>query len=101
MTEMEWPSPPLAIRRRFSKRLAGGQTLVYAGEILQTRTSWAGWWLAQTARLIGAPLPLTRDAAARSAPAPTVHAASVVTVTEDPGSGGPNRAPPYPPPKGV
>ena len=90
MTETEWLSLPLAIRRRFSKRLAGGQTLVYAGEILQTRTSWAGWWLAQAARLIGAPLPLTREAAARSARAPTVHAASVVTVTEDPVSGGQN-----------
>ena len=33
----------------------------------------AGWWLAQAARLIGGPLPLSRDA----------HVPSVVTVTED------------------
>src|SRR5262249_59274849 len=78
MTEAEWLSLPLAIRRRFSKRLAGGQTLVYAGEILQTWTSRAGWWLAQAARLIGAPLPLTRDAAAPNRPPPPGHCASLV-----------------------
>ena len=33
----------------------------------------AGWWLAQAARLIGGPLPISRDA----------HVPSVVTVTED------------------
>jgi len=65
MTEEEWFSLPLATRRRFSKRLAGGQTIVYAGEILESWTSRAGWWLAQATRL-----------------------ASVVTVTEDMASGG-------------
>src|SRR4029450_5318330 len=60
MTEEDWASLPLAIRRRFSKRVAGGQTIVYAGEILETRMSRAGWWLAQAARLIRAPLPPTR-----------------------------------------
>jgi hypothetical protein len=39
MTEEDWASLPLAIRRRFSKRLAGGQTIVYAGEILESRMS--------------------------------------------------------------
>src|SRR6266568_630406 len=39
MTEADWASLPLAIRRRFSKRLAGGQTIVYAGEILESRMS--------------------------------------------------------------
>jgi len=86
MTEEEWFSLPLAIRRRFSKRLAGGQTIVYAGEILESWTSRAGWWLAQAARLIGGPLPLTRDT--RSARVPTKRVASVVTVTEDMASGG-------------
>src|SRR6266702_6854577 len=61
MTEKEWFSLPLAIRRRFSKRLAGRQTIVYAGELLESWTSRAGWWLAQAARIIGGPLPLTRD----------------------------------------
>jgi uncharacterized protein DUF4166 len=88
MTEEEWFSLPLAIRRRFSKRLAGRQTLVYAGEILESWTSRAGWWLAQAARLIGGPLPLTRDTQVRSARVPTKRVASVVTVTEDMASGG-------------
>jgi hypothetical protein len=78
MSEADWVSLPRAIRRRFSKRLAGGRTIVYAGEILESWTSRAGWWLAQAARLIGGPLPLTPDA----------HVPSVVTVTEDMRSGG-------------
>ena len=78
MGEAGWASLPPAVRRRFSKRLAGGQTIVYAGEVLQTWTSRLGWWLAQAVRLIGGPLPLTRDA----------HVPSVVTVTEDMTTGG-------------
>src|SRR5262249_30962207 len=111
MTEAEWLSLPLAIRRRFSKRLAGGQTLVYAGEILQTRTSWAGWGLAQAAPLIGAPLPLTRDPAARSAPAPHRPAPHAGGGSRGRGGGGgggggrgggrQDRAPPLCAPKGI
>ena len=78
MSEAEWASLPRAIRRRFSKRLAGGQTIVYAGEILESWTSRTGWWLAQAARLIGGPLPLTSNA----------RVPSVVKVTEDMASGG-------------
>ena len=88
MTEEDWASLPLAIRRRFSNRLAGGQTIVYAGETLETWMSRAGWWLAPAARLIGGPLPLTRDIQGRSTRAPIVHVASVVTVTEDIATGG-------------
>lgn len=73
LSEADWAALPLAIRRRFSKRLAGGDTMVYAGETLTNDMSRAGWLLAQAARLIGGPLPLVRDA----------HAPSVVTVTED------------------
>jgi hypothetical protein len=73
LPDEEWISLPPAIRRRFSKRLAGGKTIVYAGEVLESWMSRAGWWLAQSARLIGGPLPITRDA----------HVPSVVTVTED------------------
>jgi len=76
MTETDWASLPLAIRRRFSKRLTSGQSVVYAGEILEARMSRVGWCLAQAARLIGGPLPLTR-----SPRSPNAHAASVVTVT--------------------
>lgn len=74
----DWASLPVPVRRRFSKRLAGGRTVVYAGTVVDTRMSAIGWWLAQAARLIGGPLPTSRDA---GLPA-------VVTVTEDISSGG-------------
>jgi hypothetical protein len=73
MSEADWAALPLAIRHRFSKRLAGGNTAVYVGEVIETRMSRAGWLLAQAARLIGGPLPVSCDA----------HTPSVVTVTED------------------
>jgi hypothetical protein len=73
MSEADWAALPLPIRRRFSKRLAGGSTAVYVGEVIETQMSRAGWLLAQAARLIGGPLPISRD----------VHTPSVVTVTED------------------
>ena len=88
MTEKEWFLLPPAIRRRFSRRLAGGQTIAFAGEILESWMSRAGWWLAQAARLIGGPLPLTRDAQVRSRRSPAVRVASMVTVTEDLATGG-------------
>jgi hypothetical protein len=73
MAEEDWASLPPAIRRRFSKRLANGETTVYVGEVLETWMSRIGWWLAQVARLFGAPLPLTRN----------VHVPAVAAVTED------------------
>jgi hypothetical protein len=78
LTDDDWASLPLAVRRRFSKRLAGGRTVVYAGEVLETRMSGAGWCLAQLARLVGGPLPTAREA----------KVPSVVAVTEDMASGG-------------
>jgi hypothetical protein len=82
MPEAHWASLPPAIRRRFSKRLASGQSIVYAGEILDSWMSRAGWWLAQAARLIGGPLPLTRSAARASRAQPAcLHVPTVVTVT--------------------
>lgn len=78
LSDEDWASLPLAVRRRFSKRLAGGRTVVYAGEVLETRMSAAGWLLAQAARLIGGPLPTSRIA----------NMASIVTVTEDLATGG-------------
>jgi hypothetical protein len=76
--EADWAKLPPPIRRRFSKRLAGGNTAVYTGEVIETQMSRAGWWLAQAARLIGGPLPISRDA----------QMPSVVTVTEDVTSAG-------------
>jgi len=78
VSESEWTALPVSIRRRFSRRLAGGRTIVYAGEILETWMSAAGWLLAQAARLIGAPLPTSR----------CTHQPSVVTVTEETATGG-------------
>jgi hypothetical protein len=78
MSEQEWAALPLPVRRRFSKRLSGGKTAVYVGTVIETRMSRAGWWLAQAARLIGGPLPVSRAAGVPS----------VVTVTEDVASSG-------------
>lgn len=74
----QWSTLVPAIRRRFSARLADAQTKVYAGEITQASMTRAGWLLAQAARLIGGPLPLTRD----------IGAPAIVSVTEDAASGG-------------
>jgi hypothetical protein len=73
MRDNQWMALPPAIRRRFSKRLAAGATAVFAGEVLETWMSRAGWCLAQAARLFGGPLPTTR----------CIHVPSVVTVTEE------------------
>ena len=74
----DWMALPQAVRARFSKRLSGGSTVVYVGEVLETTLKPAGWLFAQAARLIGAPLPLFTDA----------HVPAVVTITEDVSTGG-------------
>lgn len=76
--EAGWNSLSAAVRRRFSKRLEGGATAIYAGTVTALRMSPAGWALAQAARLIGGPLPISR---ATGLP-------SIVSVTEDQASGG-------------
>jgi hypothetical protein len=78
LSDADWESLPQATRRRFSKRRAGGETTVYAGEVVEVGFSRAGWWLAQLARLIGGPLPICSD----------IGVPSIVTVTEDVASGG-------------
>ena len=78
MSEQDWAGLPTAIRRRFSHRVAGGATIVYAGTVIATRMSRAGWCLAQAVRPIGAPLPTSRDH----------NVASVVAVTEELAGGG-------------
>ncbi len=78
LSKAEWNRLPEAIRRRFTKRLGDGETAVYTGRIAEVAMSRAGFVLAQIARVIGAPLPLSRD----------TGAASVVTVTGDQRFGG-------------
>jgi Domain of unknown function (DUF4166) len=78
LSNEDWSSLPLPVRQRFSKRLANGRTIIYAGAVLETRMSGAGWCLAQLARLIGGPLPISREA----------NVPAVVIVTEDMATGG-------------
>lgn len=68
----DWAALPLAVRRRFSKRMSPGATVVYRGEVTHVQANLMGRLLAQACRLIGAPLPLVFN-----------PGASVVTVTED------------------
>src|SRR3954452_23032546 len=74
----DWKRLPPATRQRFSKRLADGHTAVYVGEVIEIGFSRIGWWLAQMARLIGGPLPVSTD----------THVPSIVTVTEDAATSG-------------
>jgi hypothetical protein len=76
--EEGWAQLPEAIRARFSRRIAAGSAIVYAGEVVECRMSRCGWLLAQLCRLVGAPLPLHRDAFVPAA----------VGVTEDEAGGG-------------
>ena len=73
-----WAALPAPVRARFSKRLKGGDSVVYAGEVAETRITRIGWLFAQAARLIGGPLPLFDE----------VGIPAVVTVTEDAARGG-------------
>ncbi|HTW33226.1 MAG TPA: DUF4166 domain-containing protein [Rhizomicrobium sp.] len=78
LSREDWAALPAAIRHRFSRRVAGGATAIYAGEIVATELAFAGWIAAQLARLVGSPLPRSRDA----------HVPAVVSVTEDGRTGG-------------
>src|SRR5512135_3767837 len=78
LPDADWGRLPVAIWRRFSKRLADGATVVYVGEIDEARLSRAGWWLAQLARLVGGPLPTSDH----------TGVPMIVAVTEDAASGG-------------
>lgn len=76
--EEGWARLPHAVRRRFAKRLGAGDVLQYAGYVEATTLSRVGWLLAQAARLVGAPLPLSSGG----------RVAASVTVIEDPAIGG-------------
>ena len=73
LSDTEWRSLPSSVRQRFSKRVADKKTVVYVGQVLEARFSTMGWILAQAARLIGGPFPISKD----------IDVASVVSVTED------------------
>ncbi len=78
LPDEDWGRLPLAIWRRFSKRFADGETVVYVGEVEEASFTPIGWWLAQLARVIGGPLPTGAE----------TGVPMVVTVTEDAASGG-------------
>src|SRR3954447_21681957 len=78
LSEHDWQSLPPATRRRFSKRLADGQSTVYVGTIARAFFSRLGLMLAHAARLIGGPLPVGRD----------IDVPFIVTVTEEMATGG-------------
>ncbi len=78
VSRAEWERIDPAIQRRFSKRLKGVEVAIYRGEIVETRMSVCGWLVAQACRIIGAPLPLHRDA----------MVPAVVVVSEDATTGG-------------
>jgi len=77
--EQAWGSLPEAIRRRFSNRVAAGGSVVYQGEVAETRMSRLGALLVQATRILGAPFPLDRAGGGRPA---------IVTLTEDRPRGG-------------
>ncbi|WP_227010370.1 DUF4166 domain-containing protein [Pelagibius marinus] len=79
MGERAWNALKPAVRRRFAKRLAFGQSVVYTGQITETRMNLAGRLLVQAARLIGSPFPLEPEARGEAA---------VVALTADCGSAG-------------
>jgi hypothetical protein len=76
--EAAWARLPEAVRARFEHHIGAGESVLYSGEVIECRMSRCGLLLAQLARLIGAPLPLSRD----------IMVPAVVTVTEDCASGG-------------
>lgn len=76
--EEGWDRLPAAIRARFERHIGAAATILYAGEVVECRMSRWGRLLAQVVRLIGAPLPLSRDSDVPAA----------VSVTEDAASGG-------------
>jgi hypothetical protein len=89
--ETGWAALPERTRHRFGKRVADCRTAVYAGEIVECRMNLAGRMLVQLCRLLGAPLPLNRDA----------EVPALVSVTEDAAGGGQHWTRIYSRPRGI
>jgi len=70
-----WRRLPSAVQHRFGRCLAPGESAAYVGEVASTELSRVGWWWAQLARCLGAPLPL--KALSRTAAAVVVTADAV------------------------
>lgn len=71
--EAAWRHLPQAVRQRFDRLLAPGESALYAGEVASTELNKVGWIWAQVARALGAPLPLRV----------LTHTAAAVVVTAD------------------
>lgn len=69
-----WNTLPPAVRHRFGKRLTGGASTVYQGVVVTMRMNFAGYVLAQLARIFGGPLPYDLS---------SIDQPAVVSVTED------------------
>jgi hypothetical protein len=78
LSDEDWGRLPVAIWRRFSKRLCDGETMVYVGEFDEVCCSGIGWWFAQAARALGGPLSLGYE----------TGGPAIVTVTENEAAGG-------------
>lgn len=75
LSDQDWSALPEATRRRFARKVRGGESILYRGATTHLKISPVGRLLAEAARLVGAPLPL--DARSEMRPA-------VVAVTEHP-----------------
>ena len=71
--EAAWLRLPRVVRERFTKKLNDGETRLYKGEVVETTMNICGRLLAQAARVVGGPLPLT----------PEISGPATVVVTED------------------
>ena len=70
----QWLKLPAAVRQRFGKRVKGGDSTTYQGVVSEMKMNWAGRLLAQSVRLLGAPLPYDMGSVGQPA---------IVVVTED------------------
>jgi hypothetical protein len=64
--EESWQRLPPAVRQRFGRDLAPGESMMYHGEVASTERTRAGWLWVQLLRVIGAPLPVEKLAFAPS-----------------------------------